>query len=223
MFFGFAFLTAFAGFCAIDSMLTRIAVEGVYYAVHCLHNVAITYVTAPEVFALLTQNTTAIQQPVNMFALQICAALHAYHIVYYYKKLRADDWLHHGLMIGVALPIGGLVPSGAVLGFSLFFTTGLPGVIDYFLLFLTRNNWMLRNTEKRVNMALNVWIRSPGCVACAVLTCVALYTPDRAATLTSVEWYTGMLAGLLNYWNGQYFMSQVVFDAGQRSVLGVGK
>ena len=43
---------------------------------------------------------------------------------------------HHILMIGIALPIGWFVDSKSLLGYSLFFTTGLPGGIDYFLLFL---------------------------------------------------------------------------------------
>jgi hypothetical protein len=215
MFFGFSFLTALAAFCALDSGLTRLGLDGVYYAVHSLHNAAIVYSTYNEVVTSLTNLPAAIQQPVNLFALQICAALHIYHILYYYKKLRFDDWLHHVLMIGIALPIGGLVKSGTMLGFSLFFTTGLPGGIDYFLLFLTRNFWLLREREKRINTWMNVWIRSPGCVAQATLSIVALYM--NADALLIGQWYAGLAAGLLNYWNGQYFMQQVVYDLGKRS------
>jgi hypothetical protein len=216
MFFGFSFLTALAAFCALDSGLTRLGWDGVYYAVHSLHNAAIVYSTFQEVVTSLTNFQAAIQQPVNLFALEICAALHIYHILYYYKKFRFDDWLHHILMIGIALPIGGLVPSGTMLGFSLFFTTGLPGGIDYFLLFLTRNYWMLRAREKRINTWMNVWIRSPGCVAQATLSVVALYTNTD---LLVGQWYAGLLAGILNYWNGQYFMQQVVYDFGKRSMV----
>jgi hypothetical protein len=210
MFFGFSFLTALSGFCALDYGLTRLGLDGVYYAVHSIHNAAIMYATYQEVVTALTNFPAAIHQPVNLFALQICAALHIYHILYYYKKFRFDDWLHHVLMIGIALPIGGLVPSGAMLGFSLFFTTGLPGGIDYVLLFLTRNAWMLREREKRINTWLNIWIRSPGCVAQATLSVVALFI--NADNLLGVQWYAGLLAALLNYWNGQYFMKQVVYD-----------
>lgn len=218
MFFGFSFLTALAGFCALDSALTVFHLEGIYYAVHSIHNAIIVYSTLPEVVVSLTDLPAAIHRPVNLFALQICAALHIYHILYYYKKFRFDDWLHHILMIGIALPIGGIVPSGTMLGFSLFFTTGLPGGVDYALLFLTRNLWLNRETEKRINTWLNVWIRSPGCVAQATLSIVALNM--NAAVLSTAEWYSGLVAGLLNYWNGQYFMQQVVFDLGKRSGAG---
>jgi hypothetical protein len=214
MVFGLAFFSALASFCALDVALTRVGLEGVYYAVHSIHNAAIVYSTFPEIISTFTQFQTAIQAPVNLFALEICAALHIYHILFYRKKFRFDDWLHHILMIGIALPIGGLVPSGSMLGFSLFFTTGLPGGIDYALLFLTRNLWMDRESEKRVNTALNVWIRSPGCAAQAALTILALYM--NTSILSPFAWYGGLLAGILNYWNGQYFMQQVVMDYGKR-------
>jgi len=217
--FGLLFATALAGFCGLDTLLTKVGFEGIYYAVHSIHNAAIVYSTFPEVIQTFTQFPVAIQQPVNYFALQICAALHLYHILYYYKKFRFDDWLHHILMIGIALPIGGLVPSGTMLGFSLFFTTGLPGGIDYFLLFLTRNGWIYRDTEKRVNTQLNIWIRSPGCVSQASLSIVALYMNN--SQLSTIEWYAGAAAGLLNYWNGQYFMQQVVSDYARRSLAQV--
>lgn len=216
MFFGFAFVSALAFFSGLDAVLTRLGLEGVYYAVHSLHNAAIVYVTVPDIVSTFTTFQTAIHAPVNWFAIELCAALHLYHILYYYKKFRFDDWLHHVLMIGIALPIGGLVPSGTMLGFSLFFTTGLPGGIDYAMLFMTRNVWLSRAIEKRVNTWLNVWIRSPGCVAQAVLTVVALY---MNTSLSRITWYAGLVAGLLNYWNGQYFMQQVVLDYGKRSVL----
>jgi hypothetical protein len=213
MVFGLTFLLALAGFCGLDTFLTLQGLDGVYYAVHSLHNALIVYSTFHEVVSTLTAFPTAIHAPTNIFALEICAALHIYHILYYFKKLRFDDWLHHGLMIGIALPIGGLVSSGTMLGFSLFFTTGLPGGIDYAMLFMTRNFWLLRETEKQVNTWLNVWIRSPGCAAQATLTIVALYM--NAAHRSSVAWYAGLVAGLLNYWNGQYFMQQVVVDYGK--------
>jgi hypothetical protein len=215
MFFGLTLVAALTGFCALDSALTRLGLEGVYYAVHSVHNAAIAYSTFPEVVATLTQFTTAIHAPVNLFALEICAALHLYHIMYYYKKFRFDDWLHHALMIGIALPIGGIVSSGTMLGFSLFFTTGLPGCISYALLVMSRNFWIRRDIEKRINTWVNVWVRSPGCAAQAALSVVALNT-HTVGGLTTAEWYAGLLAGLLNYWNGQYFMQQVVLDWGKR-------
>jgi len=205
-----AFLASLGLFCLADTLLSKTRLEGIYYAIHSIHNAAIVYVTAPEIYHTIVDFNGAQAAEPNMLALQFVFALHVYHILYYYQKFRFDDWLHHALMIGIALPIGGLVSSGTLLGYSLFFTTGLPGGIDYGLLFLTRNNWIARDVEKRINMWLNVWIRSPGCVSQAAFTFITLCARPHIDAI----WYAGMIAGILNYWNGQYFMAQVVYNAG---------
>jgi hypothetical protein len=140
-------------------------------------------------------------------AMDFVFALHLYHIALYWRKFRFDDWLHHILMIGVALPIGAYVDSKSLLGYSLFFTTGLPGGIDYFLLFLTRNNWLNKNYEKNINSWLNTWIRSPGCISHATLSLVLTHSE---CLQYSLDWWLGVCVSFLTYWNGQYFMKQVV-------------
>jgi hypothetical protein len=172
------------------------------------------YFTASDVAATFTDLYALQSYPVNLNAAALVASLHLYHIAMYREKLRFDDWLHHGLMIGVALPIGCLLPCGTLMGFNLFFTTGLPGGIDYFLLFLVRNSLLDRITEKRVNKQINVWIRSPGCMALATIgTAYTLSNPGNVWLKA-----TALLPGLLTYWNGQYFMEQVVTDFAQRKV-----
>jgi hypothetical protein len=203
-------------FCLVDKIFTYTGLDGIYYFIHAGHNALITYSTAQEVYKTFTEFQTIASGSPNYYALELVFALHIYHILFYWRKFRYDDWLHHALMIGVALPIGGVLPAGTLLGFSLFFTTGLPGGIDYFLLFLTRNNWIYRNTEKKINNALAVWIRSPGCVAHAALTIAYLNTQKDIGIL---YYYLGVLTAALNYWNGQYFMSQVVYDAGKRDLF----
>jgi hypothetical protein len=199
----------FIGFYGLDALLTQLRLEGAYYAVHAIHNAAIVATTAPEVWLTLTDFSAARVAATNYYAIQLCVALHAYHIVAYFKKLRLDDWLHHGLMIGVALPIGAMLNGGTLLGYSLFFTTGLPGGIDYVLLFLTRNGWLSRRFEKRVNAEINVWIRSPGCVSLAAFVCVAnAYNRDQSMLAAT----GALMTAALNYWNGQYFMRQVVMN-----------
>lgn len=201
----------FSGFACLDTLLTRCGLEGVYYAVHAIHNACIVYFAKSDVWNTIT-NFSAIDTKPNYITLELCFALHFYHIAYYWRKFRMDDWLHHILMIGIALPIGGCVPSGTLLGYSLFFTTGLPGGIDYTLLFLTRNNWLNKDTEKKINTYLHVWIRSPGCVSLATYT-LAHASINHYSNMTQFGIY---VVALLNYWNGQYFMEQVVLDAGKR-------
>jgi hypothetical protein len=202
----------------------RFRLQGVYYFLHAIHNAWIVALTAPDVWNTFANFAAVGAVPPNMPALQLCFALHIYHCIVYWRKFRYDDWLHHALMIGIALPLGWALPSGRLLGFSLFFTTGLPGGIDYVLLFLTRNALLDRAVEKRVNTWLNVWIRAPGTAAHAALTVVHIQMAHaQFAALGSPGWIAAAYAtAALNYWNGQYFMQQVVRDCARREAAGGG-
>lgn len=195
-------------FCLIDKGLSRYtSLDGIYYLIHSLHNAAIVLLTEEEVYKSLTDFNYILTSPKNLLALECVFALHFYHVILYWDKFRYDDWLHHILMIGIGLPIGWITESNSLLGYSLFFTTGLPGGIDYFLLFLSRNYWISRETEKKVNAYLNTWIRSPGCISHATLSLLLISTK---ITPYSVDWFLGIIAAILTFWNGQYFMRQVV-------------
>ena len=140
----------------------------------------------------------------------IVYSIHLYHMLCYYNALRFDDWLHHILMIGVALPLTEFVPQTALIGHCLFYVTGLPGFIDYFLLFLTRNRIISKNIEKSVNTWLNLWIRCPGCIMNVTLnlhTILANYNSLSTTELVACSIIIGTV-----YWNGVYFMAQIVSD-----------
>lgn len=198
----------FSTFCLVDRALTRYtSLDGIYYLLHSLHNGVIVYLTGHEVINSLLDFNYIISSPKNLLALEFVFALHFYHLAIYWRKFRFDDWLHHILMVGIALPIGWIVESKSLLGYSLFFTTGLPGGIDYTLLFLSRNNLVSRNAEKSVNAWLNTWIRSPGCISHATL---SLAITSLETTIYGFEWWASILVAILTFWNGQYFMRQVV-------------
>lgn len=198
------------GFSLFDKLMEYYKVEGRYYANHMLANGAIISLTWKNLYDCYfmrfhLDNTTTIYN-----AKAIIYGLHFYHMLVYYKKMRFDDWLHHGLMIGVALPLTELLPQTSILGHSMFFINGLPGMIDYTLLFLVRNNYIAKSTEKSVNRLLNIWVRCPGCVAttCFILVNVGKYY-EQLSTLQVIS--SMIMAGCV-YWNGVYFMDQVVRD-----------
>jgi hypothetical protein len=114
-------------------------------------------------------------------------------------------------MIGLALPVPLLIETHTLTGYSLFFTTGLPGGIDYAMLFLVRNNLLERSVEKRVNAWLNTWIRSPGCISQAILSIAYIFMKNQQ--YSSFEFAIQWLPIVLVFWNGQYFMRQIVEDA----------
>lgn len=194
-------------FYLIDRAILLARLQKPYYAVHVLHNIGIVALTATDLVRSVSQFYEIAYLPFNWPAVCLCYALHFYHCFAYWRSFHLDDWLHHILMIGVAMPLGSTVAAGPLMGFSLFFTTGLPGAISYTMLFAEKNGWITRSTSKRWNAAANVWIRAPGCSAQAALTLATLLS-NR--TTTTWELGVGLCTAGLNYWNGQYFMQQVV-------------
>jgi hypothetical protein len=197
-------------FVQMDQLIRSRGFVKPYYATHVLHNAAMVALTSRDVYYSFTDFGNVFTYPVNWTAVYLCYALHLYHCILYWRSFHFDDWLHHILMVAIALPIGSLVPSGTLMGFSLFFTTGLPGGINYALLFAERNGWVTRVTEKRINRPIHVWMRSPGCVAHATLTLAASLSNSQAES-----WHrtVACLIALLTYWNGQYFMEQMVVSS----------
>lgn len=203
-------------FCAADYTLTRIRAKNPYYLIHSIHNAFIVYYTWSDIVNTFINFQHLPTFAPNYDAAALCFALHVYHIIMYWRAFRFDDWLHHIIMIAVALPLGVFLPSSTLLGFSLFFTTGLPGGIDYFMLYLVRNGILMRIREKQANTFLNVWIRGPGCVAQA--TAAFVYLLSYGQMLHPAVFWLACIPPLTNYWNGMYFMEQVVVDLARQPV-----
>jgi hypothetical protein len=202
----FQIVSYFSLFYGCDVLLSYTQLEGIYYLIHTFHNALIIYHTYNDILVSFTDFSRIISYPTNYHAASLVFALHFYHITRYRRKLIYEDWLHHITMIFVALPLALAVNAGTFLGFSLFFTTGLPGGIDYFLLFLVRNGWMKRLTEKSINHKIQVWIRSPGCIAQAMLSFAYIFSYQTDLWMKAF----GTISSLLVLWNGQYFMDRVV-------------
>jgi hypothetical protein len=205
---------SFFPFCFLDYLLTKCKVQSPYYILHVLHNILVVHLTYSDVVHTLTDFQSIENYTVNYEAVYLVAAFHLYHMAIYMPKFRYDDYLHHILMIAVAIPLGlYTTPLTPLMGYSLFFATGLPGAISYFSLFLNRNHLLDRMTEKRINTWINVWIRSPGCVSHAILTLTWLLSQTGEFNWKSA---IGVIPAALMYWNGQYFMRDAVWDLSWR-------
>lgn len=176
-----------------------------YYIIHSIINLIIVVLTLPDVISLYTNIYSVLYPSLSFYGSLIIYSLHFYHIIWYFSHLRFDDWLHHILMIFIVLPIGNYQGSVNILGHGLFYTTGLPGMIDYALLFLVRNNVINYMIEKKVNFYLNLCIRCPGCIIHGF---ISFYYIISNFTLNFL--LLGGISGLLVVWNGIYFMQQVV-------------
>lgn len=206
-------------FAAADKGIAALGLHRPYYAVHVIHNAAMFALTAGDVKDSFTRLYDIPTLPIKWPAIWLCFALHLYHLLLYWRTFRFDDWLHHGLMIGIALPLGCIIEgAGPLVGFSLFFTTGLPGGIGYAALWLERNGCLRRATEKRIGRFVNVWLRAPGCVAHAALTVAVMLSNPSPPHWQLVG---GLLTAALTSWNGLYFMEQAVASHATETVRGV--
>lgn len=194
-------------FIAADKALGD-KVQGKYYLIHFINNFFITFYTYPNVIHSFVDLFNYTKYVTNPQTILITIALHLYHIIVYFEKLRFDDWLHHILMIAVVIPISVIMNVGCLLGLGLFFITGFPGGIDYLLLFLVRNKIIDKLLEKKINTYLNIWIRCPGCIIHTTMSTMVLI---RIANSIS---YLNIIGGIccmsIIFWNGIYFMNQVV-------------
>ena len=91
------------------------------------------------------------------------------------------------------------------MNWATFFVCGLPGGVDYVLLFLVKQRYMEKRTEKAVNRFLNMWIRLPGIVA-FVPFAYCCYAAGRSR----VSGHLLVVQSLLNCVNGIYFADRVV-------------
>jgi hypothetical protein len=201
-------------FYIADTYLTKMNILKPYYLLHALHNLLVIYLTYNDVINTYTNFTELNTYSVNYNVTALVVSFHLYHIAKYRNTIRYDDWLHHILMIGVAIPIGLVITNKTTfMSYSLFWTTGLPGSISYIALFFERNYWIEQHTEKKINTWINVWVRSPGCISLLILTLVYFNSIEKEKDIFKV------LPSLLVYWNGQYFMDQTVRDYAKRYSL----
>ena len=200
------FFMFFSIYCLVDYFLGN--TKGKYYFVHFLNNLIISYYTYYDLYITYFDFDKILESELIYFPTIITLSLHFYHIFVYFNKLLFDDWLHHILMCFIALPIGLYINCGSLLGHSLFFLTGLPGGINYLLLFLSRNNLLKRIKQKKYNTIINLWIRSPGCIIQSIISLIIFI--KNIKLFNNFRCFCCILGIILPFWNGIYFMNQVV-------------
>jgi hypothetical protein len=199
-------------YIGVDMLLDKFNILGRYYFNHIICNSIVVYNTFNSMLNCydITNNITDTNIEGLYIAKTVVYSLHLYHTIFYFKKLRRDDWLHHILMIGIVLPLTDIIPQHNILSHGLFFTTGLPGLIDYFLLFLNRNDLIYRFTEKEINSNLNLWIRAPGCIMNTCMSISILISNYNILNYYQIS--SSVIMFSLIYWNGIYFMKEALID-----------
>lgn len=202
-------------FAIVDLALPR-AIEkddsSRWFAIHVVGNMVIIWLTVNDLWDVMKNPLYDVVVPVTCTPWvyrkgpsMIAMIMHLYHI-FFFRNLKPIDWLHHLVSAfgsgGVAL----LMDWGKSVNAQLFFLSGLPGGIDYFLLLMVKLGYMHPLTEKKMNVYLNLCLRIPGLLFLSTLTHVNILYHQN---LFGVPLYIGWLATFANIWNALYFGNRV--------------
>ena len=142
---------------------------------------------------------------------------HLYHIALFFKHLREDEWIHHIVMCFIAFPVMFNYNPMKNSSTAVWFMTGLPGMIDYFLLWLVKLGRVHKQVEKSVYVMLAVVIRSPGCIIASTS-----QIPHLTFEMEIVNFSRWFLF-LITLWNGQYYMYVTVKNSSKPRICSTPK
>lgn len=183
-----------------------------WFFIHSISNVIITVYSVPDlIFCIKNMNQinnfTWTQYSYNSFYFSILT--HIYHILFF--DLTRGDKLHHFLMVLIAGSIE-FYRKSIISSAALFFLSGLPGAIDYFLLFLVKLDILSKKKEKIIYLYLSAFIRSPGSCIISIIGIYNIILEFNKNTFISI---ISLISSGLVFWNGQYYLMISSIDYGK--------
>jgi hypothetical protein len=209
---------------------------GRYFALHVFANAYVTLVHADDVWRAMFSDpieSPHTLEPCDASGIVVIYAIHLYHIALF-RPLPWIDWVHHGLMVLFMLPLAYLVQPGPLLGNGGFWSSGLPGGLDYAMLVAVKLGYMRSIEEKRINSYIQTWIRAPGCLFQSGLTYIAYMEGVRrreAGGEGAIVFPNSLLSPTVTtasivlviaafFWNGMFFQKRVCVNYGMRCTEG---
>ena len=135
-----------------------------WFFLHFIVNCIIVYYSISDTKICFLESDNCYKIPWNVNSIKTykyATYLHIYHCLFF--MLTKEDYLHHILMVIICGTCCYFLQS-IISSFALFFLTGLPGAIDYLLLYLVKRNKLNMLTEKKIYVLISAYIRSPGCI-----------------------------------------------------------
>jgi hypothetical protein len=178
-----------------------------WFALHVIANAWIALLTLPDVWFIVSDPITALKtKTTNHWPTSLVFSVHVYHMLFF-RNLYFIDWLHHLLMVVVGAPVLITGEQGPLMNFNHFFMCGIPGGLDYAMLFAVKHGWMSPLREKQYNSSINVWCRTPFLVITASFAYIQNFIQDGVPTWILV---TRAFLMVLACWNALFFMERVV-------------
>lgn len=185
-----------------------------WFGLHVFCNLWIVFHAYPDAWTMFTDPLLALQstQICSIYPLAINQAMHFYHMVVFFEQLVFVDWLHHGVMTLITVPLLFTQNPSPIINANHIFITGLPGAIDYTLLILAKQGKINPFVEKYVNRHLNVWVRAPGIFYITILGYAWTHYQYRFNQLnySDFQFWCSIVVLMTNYWNAFYFLERVV-------------
>jgi hypothetical protein len=206
-------LVSYCGFTVLNYIVTHFLLynkQTAWYLLHVICNMIIIIMTFEDVVYSFTDMNKAFDKTLfNPDPLCITVGLHCFHIISDYKNLTVIDWIHH-LISNIFMSIIGICYINyPVLNGGVFFMCGLPGGIDYLLLFLVKIGKIKKITEKNINVYLNNWIRCPG----ILYTCSLIHSAYIQNIIVPIA-YIYYLSQFFVIYNSIYFAQRVTLNYG---------
>ena len=180
-----------------------------WFFIHCIMNIYMSVIGFDNIkYSIYNISQCSIEKWINGYEMYgIAMALHFYHIFNF--QLNKMDWIHHIMTAIITGPIILFTNPTCVSAVGLWFTSGLPGAIDYFLLWLVKMGYCDKKVEKLVYVIISCWFRAPGCIYTATIQIGLL---SHINTLTLLEIIGRIWTSLIVYWNGVFFMHLTLKD-----------
>jgi hypothetical protein len=132
-----------------------------WFIIHTCGNALVAITSTADLIRVLTDPMNVLKEKsASAIPTGFVLAIHAYHVCGF-SNLNWVDWVHHGLMVGIALPLVIIAQYGPLMNYNNWFVCGVPGGLDYLMLTLVKFKKMEPLREKQLNTLLNVWMRCP--------------------------------------------------------------
>jgi hypothetical protein len=185
-----------------------------WYLIHAIVNFIITGMLIGPIYDIIKNPLKEIFHPIVYYDSTIVIdILHIYHMLFF--SCTKADIFHHLFFVVIGSIFVFLFNNGKFIALSHLFLCGLPGGIDYVILFLYQFNYVTKFTRLKIATFLNIWIRAPG--LCIISTVGLLYYLENEKTLYSTVQLFFQI--IMSYGNGQYYLRDTVFAYGKHSVL----
>lgn len=188
----------------------RVAKKARWYFLHAIGNLLVMVVSTAAVYTSITRPLETVSDKALVrfdASTTVACTLHLYHVLFF--KCSFSDWFHHLSFVGAGSIGQGLWGGyiGKLAAVYHFFVTGLPGMIDYFMLAGVEQGWVSKGQRIVVAVWQNTWLRAPGLVY--AFTLIFVKVDNRSI------WGCICMA-FLAIFNGQYYMQQVLLTAGRK-------